>query len=48
MQVDYTGVIQKVDYTGLIRGSYVVRHRVTGNFVPWNSGHATIREGGIL
>nr|DAW28275.1 MAG TPA: hypothetical protein [Caudoviricetes sp.] len=32
MQVDYTGVIQKVDYTGLIRGSYVVRHRVTGEF----------------
>ena len=32
MQVDYTGVIQKADYTGLIRGSYVVRHRVTGEF----------------
>lgn len=32
MQVDYTGVIQKLDNTRLIRGSYVVRHRVTGEF----------------
>lgn len=31
MQVDYTGVIQKADYTG-IRGDYVVRHRNTGEF----------------
>lgn len=32
MQVDYTGVIQKVDYTGIRRGSYVVRHRITEEF----------------
>ena len=32
MQVDYNGIIQKVDNTRLIRGSEVVRHRITGEF----------------
>lgn len=49
MQVDYTGVIQKVDYTGLIRGSYVVRHRVTGEFCTVELGaRYNQRESGIL